>query len=181
MRTARVLAVALLLAGCAGAFPPAALEGVDRRITVAGLRRDPAAFVGQRAILGGEVLATRPRPGQTEIEILARPLGPDDAPDRGDASEGRVLVRTGEFLDPAVYAEGRRITAVGRVAPPEERAIGDLPYRYPVMDADQIRLWTREPPPGVYPYPYAGFPWWLYGYRVRPYWYGPPPYPYWWW
>jgi outer membrane lipoprotein len=181
MRVAPLLAFALLLAGCATAFPPSALEGVNRQVTVSELRRDPAAYVGQRVIVGGEILATRTRPGQTEIELLGRPLRFDDAPDRTDASEGRVLVHTGQFLDPAVFAEGRRITVIGRVTGAEERAIGDLPYRYPVIASEQLRLWSREVPAALYPYPYPGFPWWPYGYRNRPYWYGPPPYPYWWW
>jgi outer membrane lipoprotein len=176
MRAAGLLVVALLLAGCA-AFPRAALEGVSREVTVADLRRDPVAHAGQRVIVAGEILATRPRPGQTEIELLARPLGFDDAPERTDASDGRVLVSTGQFLDPAVFAEGRRITVLGRVTGAEERTIGDLPYRYPVIASEQIRLWSRDLPPAAYPYP---FPWWPYGYRIRPYWYGPP-YPYWWW
>ncbi len=176
----------LILWGCVSAFPEDALRTVNRGITVGDLRQDPAAYVGQRVILGGEVLATRPRVGETEIELLARRLGGDDSPERGDRSEGRVLVRTAEFLDPAVYAAGRRLTVIGAVTGAEERKIGDLPYRYPVIAAERMRLWPREyaQPPVFYP----GYPWGLYDpLYPRPYyyyWYGRGrllgPWPYWW-
>jgi hypothetical protein len=33
-----------------------------------------------------------------------------------------------EFLDPAIYAPGRRLTLLGTVAGRSERRVGDLPY-----------------------------------------------------
>ena len=179
---ALLLLAALLGAGCASAFPPAALEGVNRGATAAALRQDVTRFMDQRVVVGGEILAARPRPGQTEVELLTRPLRSDDSPERTDASDGRVLIRTETFLDPAVFAEGRRITVVGRVTGAEERAIGELPYRYPVIASEHIRLWSQDVPvPYPYPYAYMGYPWWPWGYSLRPYWPVPPPYPFWWW
>lgn len=158
--------VCLVLAGgCAPAvFPASALRSVNRAVGAADLRRDPDAYLGQHVMVGGEVLATRPAPGQTEVELLCRRLRADDSPERTDASDGRVLVRAAEFLDPAVYAAGRRVTVIGAVAGSEERKIGELPYRYPVLRAEAIQLWPRDPPrPPIYPvYPY---PWgWPYYY-----------------
>ena len=72
-------------------------------------------------MLGGEVLVTIPRAGDTEIEVLAHRLDSGDAPERGDSSSGRFLVRTREFLDPAIYARGRRITVLGTVASSDRR------------------------------------------------------------
>ena len=151
-------------------FSAATLRPVNRALTTADLRGDPAAFVGQHVMLGGEVLATRPGPGETEVEVLSRRLAFDDTPERTDASDGRFIVKTAEFLDPAVYAEGRRVTVVGAVAGSEERKIGDLPYRYPVLNMQAIKLWPRDPPaPPLYPgYPYGyGWPYYYYPY-MRP-------------
>lgn len=179
----------LILWGCVSAFPEEALRSVNRALSVAELRAGAAAYAGQRVILGGEILATRPRVGETEIEVLARRLRGDDSPERSDQSQGRFLVRTGEFLDPAVYAAGRRLTVIGTVKGEEQRTIGELPYRYPVITAERIRLWPREyaEPPAFYP----GYPWGLYDRLYpRPYYYccyGRPsrfgagsPWPYWW-
>jgi len=179
MRRAGLLLLAMLFGGCVTAFPDDAVRGVDRSVTVEGLRAAPAAPVGTRVILGGEILVTHPRIGETEIEVLSRPLRSDDSPERSDRSDGRFLVRTAAFLDPAVYSTGRRLSALGTVIGDEERKIGDLPYRYPVIRSERIRLWPRDvvvaSPPGIYdpPWPYGGVypPWRPYRpWRHWPYW-----------
>jgi len=102
---------ALLSAGCASApFPDDTLRGVDRALTLNALRASPAAHRGARVILGGQIIATMPKPGATEIDVLSRRLRDGGAPEGGDRSDGRFLVRTAKFLDPAIYAPGRRLT-----------------------------------------------------------------------
>ncbi len=176
MRGVRLAFTGVLLAGCVSAFPEETLRSVNRALTVEALRQSPAAHLHARVILGGEILVTRPRVGETEIELLARRLREDDTPERSDRSGGRFLVKTPQFLDPAVYAAGRRITVVGSVTGTEERTIGELPYGYPVIAAERIRLWPKDMPaahavpvypPGFYDWPY--WPYWPYGpYRTWP-------------
>ena len=158
------LALAVLLGGCASAFPEAVMRTVDARVTAEALRGDPAAYQGARVIVGGEILATQPRPGQTEIELLARRLKGDDSPERSDRSPGRLLLRAPDFLDPAVYAPGRRITVVGTVAGAEERKIGELPYRYPVITVERIHLWPKDVVVSPAYYPWGGWPYGPYFY-----------------
>src|SRR5215475_12245133 len=91
-------AVAVFGSACAAApFPEELTRSVNRSTGVAQLRADPTAS-SVRVILGGEILATLPKPGSTEIEILSRPLDRGDVPERTDVSEGRFLARTPEFL-----------------------------------------------------------------------------------
>jgi outer membrane lipoprotein len=175
------LALAVVLGGCASAFPREVMRTVDTAITADDLRRDPAAYKGARVIVGGEILSTQPKPGQTEIELLARRLRDDDSPERSDRSPGRLLLRSPDFLDPAVYAPGRRISVIGTVSGEEERKVGELPYRYPVIAIERIRLWAQE----VAQYgPYYPWPGWPYGPYYDPYYFGPPgrmsPYGWWW-
>ena len=59
---------------------------------------------------------------------------------------GRFLVSTREFLDPAIYAPGRRLTALGAVAGRSKRRVGDLPCAYPVISAEHIKLWPNNTP-----------------------------------
>ena len=149
-----VAAAALLGAGCAGTpFPEELTRSVDRGLTLNELRADPRAHVGARVILGGDIVLTVPRPGETDIEILSRRLGGGDVPERGDRTDGRFLVRAREFLDPAVWARGRRLTVLGTVAGREERPVGELPYAYPVISAERIKLWPADTPwvGGEYP------------------------------
>jgi outer membrane lipoprotein len=149
-----VAAAALLGAGCAATpFPEELTRSVDRRITLKELRADPGPHVGARVILGGDIVATVPKPGETEIEVLSRRLGRGGVPERGDRTDGRFLVRAREFLDPAVYARGRRFTVLGTVAGREERRVGELPYSYPVISAERTKLWPADAPwvGGEYP------------------------------
>lgn len=138
-------AVALVGAGCASSpFPDALTLSVNRALSLAQIRADPQAHVGARVILGGDILAATPKPGGTEIEILSRRLDSGDVPERSDRSAGRFLVRTPEFLDPAIYARGRRITVLGVVTGSEVRPVGEVPYTYPLITAERIKLWPKE-------------------------------------
>ena len=176
----RLLLLAILVGGCATAFPESVMRTVDTKITGDELARQPDAVKGARVILGGEVLSVQPRPGLTEVELLMRRLRGDDSPERSDRSPGRAIIQTPEFLDPAVYSPGRRITVVGEVAGVEERKIGDVPYRYPVIKAELIRLWPKDVlvGPAYAPYPW-GYP---YGPYYDPFYFGARRYyPGWWW
>ena len=140
-----IAAAALFGAGCATApFPEELTRSVNRSLTLAQIRADPRAQLGARVILGGEILATTPKAGETEIEVLSRRLDSGDAPERSDSSSGRFLVRTPEFLDPAIYSRGRRITVLGTLAGSEKRPVGELTYAYPVVAAERIKLWPKE-------------------------------------
>ena len=155
------------VSGCASVFSGQMLQGVDRSLTVGVLRTNPDRYRDARVVLAGEIIDTRPRAGGTEIEVLSRPLGDGDAPQRTDATDGRFIMIAPGFLDPAVYARGRRVSMVGTVLGGEERALGDQPYRYVLARPDQIYLWPI-PSPYAYPapYPYAGYPY-SFG---QPYW-----------
>jgi outer membrane lipoprotein len=159
------LALGLLLGGCASAFPEEVMRAVNRSLTVEELRGDPAAHRNERVIVGGEILSTQPRPGETQVELLTRRLRWNDSPERSDWSSGRVLLKTTEFLDPAVYAPGRRLTVVGTVTGEEERKVGELPYHYPVITVERLRLWPEDIVAG--PAYYPTFSWW--GYCPWPY------------
>lgn len=173
----RWFVLVFLLGGCASAFPKEVMSTVNTAITVEMLRTDPVPFKGQRVMVGGDILSTQPRPDETEIELLARRLGSDGAPDRGDQSPGRLLLQSAAFLDPAVYGQGRRVTVIGTVSGVEERKVGDVPYRYPVVQVERIRLWPKDVTLG-YDYYYPWGPWPYYPY----YWPGRGFYPYgWWW
>lgn len=149
-----LVSLAVLVAGCATSpFPEELARATDRSLTLAELRSDTTSHLGARVILGGEILAAVPKAGETEIEILSRPLRAGDVPERGDSTNGRFLVRAREFLDPAIYAPGRRLTVLGTVAGRSERRVGDLPYTYPVINAERIKLWPKDTPwvGGEYP------------------------------
>src|SRR5262252_6670286 len=71
-----LVALAGLGAGCASSpFPEDLTRTVNRSLSLAEIRADPPAHMGEHVILGGDIIKTTPKPGDTEIEILARKLG----------------------------------------------------------------------------------------------------------
>jgi outer membrane lipoprotein len=164
-----------LVAGCAPVISPQLMAQVDRELDYRALAADPAAARGKTVLLGGTIVQTVPKPGQTEIEVVQKDLDSSAAPRLTDRSAGRFLVVSEKFLDPAVYSPGRDLTVAGEVMDPQTRRIGEIDYRYPVIQERELRLWPPGPP--MYPYPYGGpyDGWW----RRPPYYPGYPYYPYW--
>lgn len=160
---------ALALAGCATIVPAELASRVDRSVSGADLIRAPEQYRGQTVVIGGEILHVQNMAGESEIEILERPLEYEE-PLLTDHSAGRFLVRHKGFLDPAVYAVGRRVTVVGTVQGDVQRKIGDVDYRYPVLESHRLEIWPLETAASRYSRypPYWYDPFW------DPFWYGDP-------
>ncbi len=162
--------VLLLLPACATpAISPAVMQQVDKNLTYGILAADPDAHQGQTALLGGTIVKTTPKPGETEIEVIQKELTADGEPVISDKSAGRFLVVVDRFLDPDIYKPDRRLTVAGEVKGAVVRQLGETDYRYPVLVAKDLHLWAiRSPRPvsiiwgvgGGYPY---GYPYWGWG------------------
>jgi outer membrane lipoprotein len=171
-----ILGYLLLVAGCTPVISRQLMDQVDRNLDYRAIAADPAGTKGKMVLLGGTIVQTVPKPGRTEIDLVQKDLDYWDAPRLTDHSEGRFLVISDRFLDPAIFRQGWDVTVAGEVLEPQTRRIGDLEYHYPVIQAQELRLWRPGPP--VYPYPYGGpYNWW---WRNSPYYPAYPGYPYWW-
>jgi outer membrane lipoprotein len=109
------------------------------------LQQDPQRFEGEMAMLGGRIIETRSLDSGTELVVLQLALDGSDRPRDTDQSQGRFLVQTDQFLDPAIYAPGTLITAAGRIKGSDQREIGQMRYSYPIVHLEEIRKW----PPSV--------------------------------
>jgi outer membrane lipoprotein len=141
--------------GCTPVISPQLMDQVDRALGYRAIAADPAGARGKTVLLGGTIVQTVPKPGLTEIDVVQKSLDSSGAPRLTDRSEGRFLVVSEQFLDPAVYSPGRDITVAGEVLDPQTHRIGEIDYRYPVIHAIELRLWRPLGPPD-YPYPYGG-------------------------
>ncbi len=166
--------VAMTLAGCASVIPEDVLVAADRGITLPGIRSRPQHYLGRTVLLGGEILQVTPKQGQTEVEVLERPLGRRDRPQETDESRGRFLVMMDGFLDPAVYRAGREVTVVGEVRGLAERPIGEVMYGFPILQGRYLYLWPDRPPivyERTWPDPYWSHdPWFWHRHRFHWYW-----------
>jgi len=139
--TAALLALPQLI-GCSPPFPRELLDRVDRTVTSAELQKAPDRFTGRLVMLGGTIIDTKNLKEGTRIEVLQRPLDGKGRPEPTDATGGRFLVQTGQFLDGAVYHRDRAVTVIGEVAGSQELRLGDILYRYPVIRAKDLHLWA---------------------------------------
>lgn len=159
----RAIALAALvgLVGCGVIAPELRREAAPIQ-GLAEVRADPGAFAGRTIILGGTLIETRNRPEGTTLLILEARLGLNQEPRTDDASGGRFMIRFPDYLDPALFAPGRRVTVAGAVAGTTTEPVGGASYAYVVLDGREVYLW-KEPswsnsPPWA---PYEPwYPWW---------------------
>jgi outer membrane lipoprotein len=139
-----VIAAMLLLAGCAHVISKEVLQDVDTSVSFMQLSKDPDAYTGKTVIFGGNVIETQNLSNKTLIVILQHPLGSRGEPSAGDVSEGRFIITTSGFLDPAIYSPGRKLTVAGTVAGKEVRPLGEIEYTYPIIEKRELYLWPEE-------------------------------------
>jgi outer membrane lipoprotein len=135
------VAALLLAGGCAPPFSQAARDQVDRTITFNELRSEPDRYKGKWVMLAGVIIGARNTQEGTFIEVLQRPMDRSGEPLDTDATEGRFIISSVKFLDAAVYHGGRLITVIGEVAGVKVKPLGEIEYRYPVVEARELHLW----------------------------------------
>jgi outer membrane lipoprotein len=172
----------LMGVGCAHVISEPVRRQAQPPVPFGELRANPEALKGRTAILGGEILQTYNLREGTRIEVLQRPLSGSATPRLTDTTGGRFMALCQEYLDPAVYAPGRRITVAGQVLGSYVGKVGEVDYTYPLIACQEIHLfpsasaelrrtapypwWYGDPyfyPWGVGPYPYGFWrPYWRY-------------------
>lgn len=157
LRLSTAVLAAGLLSGCATLAPP--LRG-----EVSPLRADDAAAsvdLGARVRWGGVLVRTEPQQARTCFEVLSLRLDPAGRPVRDtDEAHGRFVACRAGFYDPALFAEGREVSFVGRIDGVELRSIGDYDARLPRVEAEVVLLWPRRQQVEVRRVPAAPWPWW---------------------
>jgi outer membrane lipoprotein len=148
----KVLPIVLmaLLAGCAHVVSKDMREEAAD-VEARALFGNPEEFIGQTVILGGVIVNTTNFREDTVLEVLQRPLDHRGRPEWTDASRGRFILKADEFLDRAIYARGREVTAAGTVEGVESRPLGETTYRYLVLRSRELHLLKpRSPYPRVH-------------------------------
>jgi outer membrane lipoprotein len=138
------MVASLLMVGCAHVISREVLKEVDKNATFAQVLKDPDAYKGKTVLFGGAIIETKNLPDKTQIVVLQRPFDSQGQPATGDVSEGRFIIQTTGFLDPAIYSPGRKITVAGRVAGKEVRPLGEIKYTYPIIEQREHYLWPEE-------------------------------------
>jgi len=134
-------------------------------LTFAMVLQNPDAYVGDVVLWGGIIVRATVIKGGTRLIVLETPLGGNEKPRGARHSQGRFIAMSSNFLEPALYKAGSRITLAGQVDGKRTLPLGETTYTYPVVTIKQLHLW-RRPPRYVYPYAYPYDYYWGWG----PYW-----------
>ena len=136
-----VIFQAAVLMACAPAISKEARSQVTYTGSFAQLQQQPGNYQGETVLWGGKVIETKVSDGSTELFMLQLNLDSSDRPEDGSVSGGRFLVRANQFLDPAIYLPGALVTVVGTVTGSTVVPIGEMDYRYPVIEPLEIKKW----------------------------------------
>jgi len=134
--------MAVALAGCSPPFPRELLGKVEKNVPFTALQKDPDKYAGKLLMVGGIIVDTKNLMEGTRIEVLQTTLDGEGRPELTDETGGRFLIMTKQYLDGAVYHRGRLITVVGEVAGLQVLPLGETEYRYPVITAKALHLWS---------------------------------------
>jgi outer membrane lipoprotein len=157
----------LLLSACSS-LPPAIKNPPLQDISYGEAIRKIANYKEAPVRWGGIITTVENEQNFSLVEVLYYPLDSDGDPQTDQPHVGRFVVKSPEFLDPAVYTQNSKITVAGTIAGDIERTVGKKIMRVPLVSASTIYLW----PVYVYDNYYDGF-----GYGYNPYYGG---YPYYW-
>jgi outer membrane lipoprotein len=130
------------LTACAGGISKQARSQVTYFDTFSQLQQEPERYRGETVMLGGKIVDVQIASGETTLVVLQLELAGNTRPADSDTSQGRFLVKSDQFIDPALYPLGTQITVVGHLTGSEIRNIGQMPYRYPVVDIIEIKKWA---------------------------------------
>jgi outer membrane lipoprotein len=133
--------LAAILMACTPAISKDSLKMADPTLTYPMLAQDPETYKGKNILVGGQILTTNARDGETWVEVLQKPLDWQNKPKDTDESYGRFLVRIPGFADPAIYAPGKKITLLGEVEGKRVQRLKEMDYGYPVLFPREHYLW----------------------------------------
>jgi outer membrane lipoprotein len=183
-----LLSLCVFLTACAGL--PAAVKNVPvSKLSYKQASADPNSYKGTPVRWGGVIIEVENEENHTLVQVLSYPLDYSGRPQSTKQSEGRFVVKSTEFLDPAVYKKDREITVAGELEGDIERQIGKKTVRLPLLSSMALHMWPvylASP----YGYGYGGYggyggwgPWGMspygYGFYGSPFYWGGYYRPYW--
>ena len=137
-----------------------------------------AKHQGKPVRWGGTIIDVENEETLTRMQILYYPLGSNGRPIVDRPTEGRFVMESSKFLDPAIYRKDSEITVAGTLGGEIVRKVGKKTLKLPVVAAETLHLWPKRYKNECqdyyyYPYYYGIYPYGLYRYYRYPYLYYP--------
>lgn len=144
MKTLFLAVVLLVAAGCGTVISENVMKTVDRGIEFKSVVADPAKYEGRSVVFGGTIIKVENFENRTVMEVVQEGMNSQLKPVSKDESAGRFLAKFDRFMDPAIFAAGKKITVAGVVSGTETRPLGKGNYRYPVISPTEHYLWEPD-------------------------------------
>ena len=153
-----------LLSACSN-LPPAIEDPPLYDISYSQATRNIGQFKEAPVRWGGVVIDVENEQNFSLVQVLYYPLGSWGRPKTDDPNEGRFLIKSSDFLDPAVYKKDTEITVAGTLKGDIERKVGNKTLRMPLISSTVIHLWPAYVyVPGYYYGGYGGYGYGGFGY-----------------
>lgn len=117
---------------------------VNPGISYAQVAANPAAHVGAVLLVSGTIIEVKNLQEGTRLEILQFPTGSRDRPRTNQPSGGRFLVLAPDYLESAIYRQGRAMTLVGEIQGQRVLPLGQTTYSYPLLVPRELYLWSED-------------------------------------
>jgi outer membrane lipoprotein len=151
--------VFLLLSACSN-LPPAIENPPAYDLGYQEAVINTAKFKNAPVRWGGSIIEVENEPNFSAVQVLSYPLNSSAHPDLDEQSQGRFVIKSPGFLDPAIYTKNKPITIAGILQGSTERKIGNKTLQLPLVSANHIQLWDEM---DYYPY-YPNYGGWGYGF-----------------
>lgn len=136
-----VMIASILFAGCAGTDCRAPVG--DPRLTPMAASAD-GEHVGELVQWGGALVETRHREARTELEVVSYALDNCGRPHTGSAPTGRFIIDRPGFMETTDYETGRLVSATGRITGVREGKVGDVSYKFPLLESYKVKFLPRR-------------------------------------
>ena len=137
-----LLPLLLVLSGCASS--PKVTEDAERGITPVQAASEGVPAPDKPLQWGGVIVEINNLPEITELQILAYPLKSNGRTDVSASPSGRFIAQRRGYLESVDYGKGRQVTATGPLESKREGQVGEAPYTFPVLKADELVLWPEQ-------------------------------------
>jgi outer membrane lipoprotein len=164
MKKILLASLALVLSGCASYPDNVSVADGTELTSFEEVSKSDSALIGKTVRWSGIIAKVSNEKKVTKFDVLYYPASTNGRPKTSDQPLGRFRVVIEGFIDPAIYKQGKAITALGQLKASETAKIGEYEYEYPTLISKNIHLWEplQKAPPVQFNYGWHG---------VQPNWY----------
>jgi outer membrane lipoprotein len=171
-----IASLILLLSGCSG-LPTVMRDTSYSNTRLSAVKMDISAYQNMSFRWGGTVINVINKKDSSQIQVLYYPISRYGRPLTDRKTEGRFVITSPQFLDPAIFKEGTAITVTGVLSGEIKQQVGEKTLTLPLLTIDNIHIWTdySQTDDGFYPrhyyYPYYRYdPFYNHFHYNRYYW-----------